>query len=260
MQGILIDLDGVIYEDGQMVAGADKVVRWLQGQHIPFLFLTNTTSVCRQALVARLAGMGIMVTEQQILTPVVAAARWIERFCPGPVASFLPQASQVDLGLAPQQLLAEGSVDEPACVVVGDLAEQWDFSVMNRAFRLLMADSRPAFLGLGMSRYWRNDGALQLDAGPFIQALEYATGREAWQLGKPVDDFFLAGARLLGSEPGQTLMVGDDMFSDIQGAQQAGMQTLLVRTGKFRMMDMERSTRPDGVLDSIAELPQWFTL
>ncbi len=260
MQGVLIDLDGVIYENGQMIPGADKVIRWLQAQHLPFLFLTNTTSVCRQALVARLAGMGIIVTEQQILTPIVAAARWIERFCPGPVALFLPQASQVDLRLEPGQILAPDCIEDAACVVVGDLAEAWDFSVMNRAFRLLMSDAQPAFLGLGMSRYWRNEGALQLDAGPFIQALEYATGRDAWQLGKPVDDFFLAGARMLGSEPGQTLMVGDDMFSDIQGAQQAGMQTLLVRTGKFRMLDMERSTRPDGVLDSIAELPQWFTL
>jgi len=260
MQGVLIDLDGVIYESGQLIPGADKVVRWLQSQKIPFMFLTNTTSVSRQALVARLAGMGIVVSDDQILTPVIAASRWLARFCQGRVAVFLPPASVPDLALHPDDMLPEGMEEGACCVLVGDMAERWDFETMNRAFRLLMSDDKPPFLGLGMSRYWRHEGQLQLDSGPFIQALEYATGREAWQLGKPVDDFFLQGAQLLGSEPSQTLMVGDDIFSDVYGAQQAGMQTVLVRTGKFQVTDTERASRPDGVIDSIAELPHWFAV
>lgn len=259
MQGVLIDLDGVIYQSGEMIPGADKVVRWLQAQKIPFLFLTNTTSVSRRALVARLAGMGIQVSEEQILTPVVAAGHWLSRFCDGQAAVFLPAAAQPDLDLHEDDFLPPGCQEGAACVVIGDMADQWTYAELNRAFRLLMESHQPPFLGLGMSRYWRNEGRLQLDAGPFICALEYATGREAWHLGKPVDDFFLRGASMLGSEPGQTLMIGDDIYSDVQGAQEAGMQTILVRTGKFQITDTERATRPDAVIDSIAELPQWFT-
>ena len=54
-------------------------------------------------------------------------------------------------------------------------------------------------------------------------------------------------------------MVGDDLEGDILGAQKHGMRTVLVRTGKFRPDDVERSRlQPDGIVSSIAQLPDWL--
>jgi ribonucleotide monophosphatase NagD (HAD superfamily) len=54
-------------------------------------------------------------------------------------------------------------------------------------------------------------------------------------------------------------MVGDDIDADVAGAQRFGLRTALVRTGKFRPDEVERSdTTPDVVLSSIADLPRWL--
>ncbi|UCF45827.1 MAG: HAD hydrolase-like protein, partial [Myxococcales bacterium] len=64
--------------------------------------------------------------------------------------------------------------------------------------------------------------------------------------------------RKLGTSGEQTVMVGDDIRVDIGGAQDAGLAGVLVRTGKFRPHDLEGNVRPEGVLDSVAGLPQWW--
>lgn len=76
--GLLFDLDGVLYQGEAPIPGAADTLTWVREQGIPHLFLTNTTSRPRSALVDKLAGMGIDITEKQLLTPPVAAARWLE--------------------------------------------------------------------------------------------------------------------------------------------------------------------------------------
>ena len=99
----------------------------------------------------------------------------------------------------------------------------------------------------------------QLYAGAFVAGLEYAAQVEATVLGKPSPAYFEAALEALDAEPGLTWMVGDDLDSDIAGAQRYGLRTILVRTGKFRPDDLERSTIvPDAVVSSIAFLPEWL--
>jgi ribonucleotide monophosphatase NagD (HAD superfamily) len=50
-------------------------------------------------------------------------------------------------------------------------------------------------------------------------------------------------------------MVGDDLWSDVEGAQRAGLQGWLVRTGKYQEMALRESgILPDRILESVAEL------
>jgi len=144
-------------------------------------------------------------------------------------------------------------------VVVGDLGEQWDFPTLNRAFRLLMAEPRPRLIALGMTRYWKVAGGLQLDAGPFVAALQYASGAEPLVLGKPAPEFFHTALQRLQSRAEDSLMIGDDIRGDIDGAQRAGLKAMLVRTGKFRPEDLQGAIRPDAVAASIADLPGWWS-
>ena len=57
MKGVLIDLDGVVYQNDTLIAGADRAIAWLEQERIPHLFLTNTTSRPRSALLTRLSAM-----------------------------------------------------------------------------------------------------------------------------------------------------------------------------------------------------------
>ncbi len=256
MRGVLLDLDGVLYEGDQRVPGAAGVVDWLVREGIPYRYLTNTTSRPRRAVVDKLAGLGVAATAGQVLTPAVAAVAWLRRHDVEHPALFVPEATATEFaGLHP---LPDDADDGAGAVVVGDLGRGWDFATLNRAFRLLMSDSAPPLVALGLTRYWRADDGLRLDAGPFVRALEYAAGRTALVLGKPDPAFYHSAVEDLDLEPHQVVMVGDDVRSDVEGAQRAGLTGVLVCTGKFSPSDLDGDVSPDAVLDSIADLPRWW--
>jgi phospholysine phosphohistidine inorganic pyrophosphate phosphatase len=256
MTAVLFDLDGVFYKGDKAIAGAPEVTVWFKEQQILHLFLTNTTSQPRTALVRKLDRLGIEVDPSKILTPPVAAVHWLKAHVSGRIALFVPEGTKREfLGLP---LLDENSESGASAVVVGDLGEAWNFATLNRAFRLLVAEPRPYLLALGMTRYWQAPDGLRLDTAPFVVALEHASGVKALVLGKPAAAFFQSALDLVGDTAANTVMVGDDIQVDIEGAQSLGMRGILVRTGKFRPTDLEREVKPAAVLDSIASLPAWW--
>ena len=256
MRGVLLDLDGVLYEGDEPVPGAAGVVDWLVRESIPYRYLTNTTSRPRRAVVDRLAGMGVAATAGQVLTPAVAAVAWLRRHGVAHPALFVPEPTAAEFeALDP---LPQAAVDGAGAVVVGDLGRGWDFETLNRAFRLLMGDARPPLIALGLTRYWRAEDGLRLDAGPYVRALEHAAGRTAVVLGKPDPAFYGTAVADLDLAPAQVVMVGDDIRSDVEGAQRAGLAGVLVRTGKCSLTDLAGDVSPDAVLDSVADLPRWW--
>jgi ribonucleotide monophosphatase NagD (HAD superfamily) len=110
-----------------------------------------------------------------------------------------------------------------------------------------------------MTRYWRAEDGLRLDAGAFVRALEYAAGRTAVVVGKPDQEFYGAAVAALELAADQVVMVGDDIHTDVEGARRAGLTGVLVRTGKFSASDLHRGVDVDAVLDSVADLPRWWT-
>lgn len=255
MKAILFDLDGVFYQGGDVLPGALDTLSWSREQGIPHLFLTNTSSRSRGAIVARLAALGIVITADMLLTPAVATAAWAARADRQPLALFVAPDTRSDFsGLT---LLPDEEASGAAAVVVGDLGAAWDFATLNRAFRLLMSGDAP-LVALGMTRYWQAEAGLCLDVGPMVMALAYASGREPLVLGKPARAFFETALERLGVAAEDALMVGDDIVGDVLGAQQAGLHGALVRTGKFRPNDLDAAIVPDVVLAGIGDLPAWW--
>lgn len=255
-RGLLIDLDGVIYEDEDCIAGAAETIAWVQEHQIPHLFLTNTTSRSRSALVEKLDGMGIRASRSRIVTPPFAANRWLQTNVGGPVALFVDERAVGEF--ADVEIVDPAGTDPVSAVVLGDYSDRWSFDELNRAFRLLMIEPRPALIALGMTRYWHATDGLRLDVAPFVVALQHASGVEPTVIGKPAKPFFETALAELGAAVDQTWMIGDDIRGDIGGAQRAGLQAALVQTGKYRQGDLDGEIQPDAVLQSIADLPAWW--
>lgn len=256
MPAFLFDLDGVFYQGDRVIDGAIDTVRWCEQRAIPHLFVTNTSSKPRSAVVKKLSSMGLSVLAEDIFAPPVAARAYLAAQEATPLALFVrPQTREDFEGLA---LLDDAAQSGAGSVVIGDIGSAWDFATLNRAFRLLMAEPRPLLVALGMSRYAQGEDGLVLDVAPFIKALEHAADCEAIVMGKPARHFFDAALQKLGTSAADTLMIGDDVRADVAAAQSAGLRGVLVRTGKFRPRDLQQDVRPDAVLDSVADLPSWW--
>ncbi|MGB5323847.1 MAG: TIGR01458 family HAD-type hydrolase [Pseudomonadales bacterium] len=258
MHGFLIDLDGVVYDGDRAIPGAADAIAFLHQHHLPHLFLTNISSVPARVIWQKLRFLGIDIPLQSILTPMIAAREWIRANGREPVAAFVPRATLADfegLNVLPQYVEAGARA-----IVIGDLGDQWDYQKLNRAFRLLEhGDDKTCLVALGMTRYCKaEDGRLRLDVAPFVKALEHSSAKQPVVMGKPAVDFFQQAADRLSLPMSELIMVGDDIYSDVHGAQRCGMQGVLVKTGKFREQDLASEVRPDAIVRSLADLPKWI--
>lgn len=252
----LIDLDGTLYEGGAAIPGAVESLSRLRRRGTPFRLVTNTTSRSRAMLVERLSGYGFEVNAVEIFTATLAGVGLIRSAGYRTIAPFVPPGALQDMaGLT----LAGGTSGAPRveaadAVVVGDLGERWTFALLQEAFDHLLAGA--ALVALSRDRYWNQGGRLTLDTGPFVAGLEFAAGKSAVVAGKPSAEFFVSALASLGEPAEAVAMVGDDLWSDVEGAQRAGLQGWLVRTGKFREELLSHaSVTPDRILASVADLP-----
>jgi len=248
IKGVLLDLDGTIFVGDRLVPGAADAVGALRRGGLPLRFGTNTTRMSRAALVSCLQKMGLDLEPEEVFTAPLAAAAWLEKKGLWNLSLCVPEAATVDFG--------HFKVNEtsPQAVVVGDLDEAWDFTRLNDAFRHIMEGAE--FVALQRNRYWDTGEGLALDAGTFVAALEYATGREATLAGKPSEMFFQGAAESMGVELFSLAVVGDDPGTDVAGAHACDAAAILVRTGCFQEGALAPSMpRPDLILDSVATLP-----
>jgi HAD superfamily hydrolase (TIGR01458 family) len=248
VEGLLLDLSGVIYVQDEAVPGAAEALERFRADGLPTRLVTNTTMRPRRSILERLERLGIEADPAELITPASLARRRCEEAGYESVALVVLDELREDLeGL-------EEKGDSADAVIVGDLGDAWDYDVLNRAFRRLMDGAE--LIALQKNRYWETSDGLSLDAGPFVASLEYATGREAEVMGKPSEAFFELALGELGVTAEHVAMVGDDVEADVGGAIDAGLAGILVRTGKYRE-DLVRDSgvEPTATVDSIADVP-----
>jgi HAD superfamily hydrolase (TIGR01458 family) len=254
MAAILLDVDGVFHVSHEPIAGGAEAVKRLREDGHRLRFVTNSTTQTQAALTEELRAMGIELAEEELQTTPRAAAAALagRRVLAMTMHAIVGEFEGVELvGEDAEAVLVGGADETPETNLV--------FSYMNlaRAFHELEAGAD--LYCLHKNRWWQTKHGPALDAGAFVAGLEYAAQVDATVLGKPSTAYFEAALKALDADAGMTWMVGDDIESDIAGAQAHGLRTVLVRTGKFRPDAVEASrTRPEGIISSIAQLPDWL--
>src|SRR5438128_4754447 len=254
MAAILLDVDGVFHVSGEPIAGGADAVRRLRAAGHRLRFVTNNTTQARSTLAEELRSMGVELDDDVLQTTPRAAAAALagRRVLALTMHAIVGELEGIELvGEDAEAGLVGGADETPETNLV--------FSFMNlaRAFHELEAGAD--LYCLHKNRWWQTKHGPLLDAGAFVAGLEYAADTEAIVLGKPSTAYFEAALNALDADPSLTWIVGDDIESDIAGAQAHGMKTVLVRTGKFRPDAVEETRiRPDGIISSIAQLPEWL--
>ncbi|CAD5222908.1 unnamed protein product [Bursaphelenchus xylophilus] len=245
VKGFLLDITGVLYnsspEGGEAIKGSIEAIARLYREST-LRFVSNESTSTPAKLHAKLTRLGFTLKQEHLFTPAPVAADYIKRN-----------------GLRPHLLIHKGVLEcfsdcdttNPNCVVVGDAEDDFTYENMNKAFRVLMESERPLLISLGCGRFYQRVTGPCMDLGGFAIALKYATGCEHIVLGKPDESYFMAAINDMGLSKEEVVMVGDDIVSDIGGAQSHGIRAIQVKTGKWRPEWEKHYVNPDFIADNL---------
>jgi HAD superfamily hydrolase (TIGR01458 family) len=255
MTAILLDIDGVLHVSGEAIPGAADAVQELRAEGHRLRFVTNNTTRARAGLAAELRAIGMELEEDELATTPLAAGRLLEglRVLPLTMTAIREDlARHVTLVDEGAEVVLVGGADE-----TDETGDVFAYENLNRAFAEVREGAR--LVCLHKNRWWQTSRGPLLDAGAFVAGLEYAAETDAEVVGKPTAAYFESALAQLDAAPGEAVMVGDDVEADIGGAKRLGMRGVLVRTGKFRPAALRvADPQPDGVIDSIADLPSYL--
>ncbi len=243
-KAVLCDIGGVLYVDDTPIEGAIEAVRAIKMRY-PMRFVTNTTQKTAADVVRKLQQMGFEITPEEVITALDVTKMFLEKERSNAYFLLTDEA---------KRFFDELEFEDERFVVVGDAQHNFSYENLNRAFRRLHAGAR--LVAIAKNRYFKEKDGLSMDAGCFVAALEYASLQEARLIGKPSKEFFELACADMGVRPFECIMIGDDIESDVAGAQRAGIAGVLVRTGKFSPDDLTRGFTPDLVVNSIADLAE----
>jgi len=246
-----IDIDGVLYGGSAPVSKGPGVLAYLRSRGFPFLLVTNTSRMSASDIQEKLADLGYQVSADEILPVSLAAMEYLnQKF--GAARCFLIG----DESLA--RLLEEhghtvSRKEEPADAVVIGQSLWANFGELDIARRLALQGAE--VIALHRDATWPDGEITRIGLGPIVAAMESVIDGPVTIIGKPQRTFFDAALSRAGFVREDTVMIGDSIASDISGAVNAGLRSLLVRTGNSAKDAVPAGC--DGALDSIADLPQW---
>ncbi len=258
VRGFLIDMDGTLYIGPNALPGAVAFMGEIRTRGLARTVLTNNSSRDGLRYVERLRSLGIEIQRSEVLTSGDSSAEWLAEHSELRRPFVLGTGALRDACLA-AGLTPTGFDDDPDCVLLG-----YDTSLTYETLThacLLVARGLP-YYATHADRTCIDPAGLLPDAGAFIAAIETTTGRTPEVLGKPMRSMLDAGLRRIGTKPEETLVVGDQLDTDISLGRRHGVLCALVLTGETSRAQLEASeVKPDLVYEDVgALLSDWLAI
>ncbi len=251
--GLLVDLDGVVWVGREMVPGSAEALRELLASGVKIVFVTNNPGKPASTYAERLREGGVPVPDDRVVTAGEATASLaVERAGEGASAFVIGAPAFHDTVATADLQLLEGESGREADVVLVSGHPGFDYDqLLTAALALqggaaLFATSRDPTLPMPGGP-WPGTGAV-------LAAVETASGAVAEIGGKPEAHLFEMARERIGGA-GRVAMVGDRVSSDIEGGRRAGLETILVLSGATSREEAAVATpSPDRVVENLAVL------
>jgi NagD protein len=245
----LMDMDGVLVHEEQLVPGADRFIRRLEETGHRYLVLTNNSIYTPRDLAARLAVTGLQVPTEAIWTSALATARFLDEQRPNGTAYVIGEAGLTTALHERGYVLSER---DPDYVVLGE-TRSYSLEAITRAIRLIDAGAR--FIATNPDPTGPSPAGPQPATGAVAALISKAAGVEPYFVGKPNPLMMREALRAIDAHSETTVMIGDRMDTDIVAGMEAGLQTILVLSG---ITTREQAGRfpylPSRIVDSVADL------
>lgn len=247
MKAAILDIDGVILRDDSALPGAKEIVAQFTAQGRQFLFLTNYPSQTPADLRNRFLRSGIDVSPERFYTSAMATAEFLDQ-----QAGSSRKAFVIGEGALVHALYQAGFslVESEADFVVLGETRSYNFDMIQRAVQLITAGAR--FVATNPDVAGPHG---RPSCGAMVAPIEKMTRMQPFYVGKPSSFMIRAALRHLKTRTEDTMMVGDNMDTDVIAGIQAGMETVLVLSGVSHKDDLARyAYRPHHILGGVGEL------
>ncbi len=248
-KSVICDIDGVILHDNNLVPGADTFLHGLLDNDVPLIMLTNYPSQTPKDLQNRFAAAGINIPEQCFFTSAMATAEFLKRQ-EGHKAYIVGEGALVhelyNAGFAVTDI-------NPDFVVVGE-TRNYNWNMIHTAARFVATGAR--FIATNPDTHGPNWTPA---CGALCAPIERITGKKPFYVGKPSAWIIRAALNRMGAHSDNTVIIGDNLRTDILAGFQAGLETILVLSGVSSEADIEKVPfTPNHVFNSVSDIDILF--
>jgi 4-nitrophenyl phosphatase len=262
IRNLILDMDGVLWHRDRPVPGLEAFFQQLERSKIGYVLATNNARNVATQYSEKLAGFGVQVPPEQILTSAEATARFLRASYPEGTRVYVVGDSGLRLALAESGFdLLDGTGfigdDARADIVVVGFTPHFCYDQLASATYLV--NKGASFIGTNPDVTFPTEFGPLPGAGSMLAFLKTATGVEPVVLGKPNTAIFEQALLILDGTKSDTVMVGDRLSTDIEGAHAAGLRAMLLLSGISHLDDVAQSnTKPDWILDDLAALTEFL--
>ncbi len=257
VRALVADMDGVFWRGDTPVPGMADFFDFIHRRPLPFVLATNNASKTPDQYVEKLARFDVTVDRSYILTSALATAEYVRQHFPAgaPVYVVGQDGLRVALGEAGFEVVADSS--RPVTAVVAGIDFALTYETLKHAALLIQRGAE--FVGSNGDLTFPIEGGFAPGAGSILAAIQAATQVEPVVIGKPGRFMFEIALQKMDATPEETVMVGDRLETDILGGQQAGLHTIMVKTGVDNENTMaEKGVQPDMIFEGVQELTAYW--
>lgn len=248
----LLDMDGTIYQEDRLFEGTLDFLRAITDRGGRYVFITNNSSRSVEDYIKKVSAMGIPAGRENFFTSTQATILWLKENRPGARVYCQGTASMVDE-------LRQGGIDvttavEPVDVVLIGFDTELTSEKLRNTCQIL-TEQEVTYLAANPDLVCPVSFGFVPDCGSICIMLKNATGKEPRFIGKPEPTMVNIVREKLGCSAGETVVVGDRLYTDIAAGLNAGVTSICVLSGEATLEDIaESAAKPTLTFESIREI------
>ncbi len=227
---LLLDMDGVVLHDNDLIPGADHFMKRIMKQGIDFRFITNYPSQTPADLQNRLASAGLKIPVEHFFNSAMATAAFLSN-------QEGRKAYVIGEGALTHELYKIGFTItdiDPDFVIVGE-TKSYNWEMIKKGAWFVSQGARFIATNPDVAGPKGSPGC-----GAMCAPIERITGKQPFYVGKPNAFMLRAALNSMKAHTENTALIGDNMKTDILAGVQVGMETVLVLTGVSQMADLNK--------------------
>ncbi|GHU59860.1 haloacid dehalogenase [Spirochaetia bacterium] len=248
-KALIIDLEGTLVSSGIALSGSIDFINYIQENNIPYYIITNTISKTIEQMENSLNSIGFNVNKEYIINPIMVLNYFIKQ---NNVKTyyFIGPDYLKDL------IIESNDFDIPEYVIFCDFERiDCNYTFLNKIFQYIKNGSK--IITTSYSNYYISNKEYKLDIGIFVKMYEELSKEKAIILGKPSNMIYKMVMDKIKMNAEEIITIGDDGLTDIMGGKEVGIETTLVKTGKYKTGD-ENIYKPDNIIENIKDAIKYF--